>query len=182
MYKDVWIQATKVPDGKVTVAGFPHFPLVKSAGHLKLGNMATMESRPPFECPSLWFNVERATGILQRILWSSLRSVMSLKQWSKIFLCLLNVLALPTLAKFIPSTLQIFFSLVRRQETVRNREVTTFTEASTQLYKAFRFPRHLFQGPRLQRALEKVEISTPAPHPLLIYTGGKWSNLVHIIW
>lgn len=71
--------------------------------------MATMESRPPFECPSLWFNVERATGILQRILLSSLRSVMSLKQLSKRFLCLLNVLALPTLAKFIPSTLQIFF-------------------------------------------------------------------------
>lgn len=50
------------------------------------------------------------------------------------------------------------------------------------VHKVFHFPKRFVLVPRLQRALEKVEISPSTPHPVPIYTGGKQSNVVHIIW
>lgn len=59
-----------------------------------------------------------------------------------------------------------------------------YDRCRTPLYSCIKFS--TFPGaclkPGLQRGLEKVEISLPTPHPLTIYMGEKWSNVVHIIW
>lgn len=56
---------------------FRYSPLVKSAGHLKLGKKTMMENPPPSERPSLCFCEETMIGIFTRHPVVSLRLVIS---------------------------------------------------------------------------------------------------------